>query len=62
MSAEPEPKDRSNEPDADKTADPRDLVIKPGYVADNDPNEVIDNPAVTPQMLDEKDQRGDLQR
>ena len=38
MSAEPKSKDR-NEPDADKTADPRDLVIKPGYVADNDPNE-----------------------
>ena len=37
----------------DKTVDVRDLVSKLGY--EKDPREVIENPAVTPQMLDESD-------
>jgi len=35
----------------DETVDVRDLVSKPEY--DKDPREVIENPAVTPQMLEE---------
>lgn len=47
----------------DQTYDSRDLVIKPGYAAEQDPKEVIDNPAVTPEMLNEargEDNRRDL--
>lgn len=48
---------------ADQTYDPRDLVIKPGYAAEGNPEEIIDNPAVTPEMLNEargEDNRRDL--
>jgi hypothetical protein len=37
----------------DNTFDVRDLVSKPDPV--KDPREVVENPAVTPQMLDESD-------
>lgn len=41
--------------------DPRDLVMKSGQVEDRE--ELIDNPAVAPQMPDDfKDLRGDLRR
>lgn len=36
---------------ADKTFDPRDLVSKGGY--QKNPREIIENPAVTPQMPEE---------
>lgn len=38
---------------ADDTVDVRDLVTTPHY--SKDPREVIENPAVTPQMIDESD-------
>jgi hypothetical protein len=38
----------------DKTVDPRDLVRKGGYR--KNPREIVENPAVTPQMLDEPQQ------
>ena len=34
----------------EETYDPRDLVIKPGYAATQNVDELIDNPAVTPEM------------
>lgn len=41
--------------------DPRDLVTKRGDIGD--PNELLTNPAVTPQMLDDRrDVRDDLKR
>lgn len=48
----------------EQTADVRDLVIKPGYATDSENAEnVIDNPAITPQMLDEhRGEREDLKR
>jgi hypothetical protein len=50
-----------NEPRDDKTYDPRDLVIKPGYDPETDPQEVVNNPLHTPQMLnDPGDLRDDL--
>ncbi|PSR16448.1 hypothetical protein C8255_17780 [filamentous cyanobacterium CCP3] len=39
-----------------ETFDPRDLVNKGGY--DKDPREIIDNPAVAPQMLDDRGNEG----
>jgi hypothetical protein len=39
-----------------KTFDPRDLVSKGGY--DKDPREIIENPAVSPQMLDDSPHDG----
>lgn len=48
---------------ADKTVDPRDLVMKPNYTADQNPQEVVNNPAVTPEMAnDPGDLRDDLRR
>ncbi|RZM78716.1 hypothetical protein [Leptolyngbya iicbica] len=44
---------KSTSASEDKTFDVRDLVSKPDY--EKDPREVIENPAVTPQMLDESD-------
>jgi len=35
----------------EETVDVRDLVSKPGY--EKDPREIIENPAVTPQMPEE---------
>lgn len=40
----------------EETFDPRDLVNKGGY--SKDPREIIDNPAVTPQMLDDRGHEG----
>jgi len=41
--------------------DPRDLVTKGGYT--KDPSEIVNNPAVTPQMLNEGENlRDDLKR
>ncbi|MGG6241875.1 hypothetical protein ACQ4N7_24905 [Nodosilinea sp. AN01ver1] len=40
----------------DETFDPRDLVTKGGY--DKDPREIIENPAVTPQMLGDRGHEG----
>jgi hypothetical protein len=41
--------------------DPRDLVMKPGDIGD--PKELLSNPAMTPQTLDERrDLRDDLRR
>lgn len=50
-----------NQQSEDRTYDPRDLVIKPGYSPDTNPQEVVDNPLHTPQMLnDSEDLRDDL--
>lgn len=44
-----------------KTIDPQDLVTKGGYTGD--PEEIITNPAVTPEMINEpSDVRDDLKR
>lgn len=50
------------DPDPDQQAiDPRDLVTKPGLAADQDPREIVSNPAVTPEMPNEPgDIRSDL--
>lgn len=41
--------------------EPRDLVMKGGYTLD--PEEIVDNPAVTPEMPEDfKDLRGDLRK
>lgn len=54
-------KQPKNQQSEDRTYDPRDLVIKPGYSPDTDPQEVVDNPLHTPQMLnDSEDLRDDL--
>lgn len=46
-----------NTPSVDEeTFDPRDLVNKGGY--DKDPREIVENPAVTPQMLDDRGNDG----
>jgi hypothetical protein len=58
---EQELKEKSNV--TDQTYDPRDLPIKPGYAAEKNAEEVVDNPAVTPEMLNEargEDNRRDL--
>ncbi len=48
---------------SEETVDSRDLVRKSGYAADSDPEEVIENPAVAPQMPNEpNDIRHDLSR
>lgn len=39
-----------------ETFDPRDLVNKGGY--NKDPREIIENPAATPQMLDDRRDEG----
>jgi hypothetical protein len=50
----------NSEPDQ-QAIDPRELVTKPGLAADQDPREVVSNPAVTPEMLNEPgDIRSDL--
>lgn len=49
-SSEPTSNSKSTE---DETFDVRDLVSKPNY--DKDPREVVENPAVTPQMPEEND-------
>ena len=43
--------DNAQSTDAE-TFDPRDLVNKGGY--DKDPKEILSNPAVAPQMLDDR--------
>jgi hypothetical protein len=40
----------------EETFDSRDLVNKGGY--DKDPREIVENPAVTPQMLDDRGNDG----
>lgn len=54
------PNSGPNGPDPDKldepVVDPRDLVNKGGYR--KHPREIVENPAVTPQMLDEPQQSG----
>ncbi len=52
--------DDQKQPDL-KAVDPRDLVSKPGY-GTADPREIIENPAVTPERLDDppSDLRSDL--
>lgn len=50
-------------PEQTPTVDPKDITMKPGYIADRDAEETVDNPAVTPQMPnDPSDDRGDLRR
>ena len=45
----------------EQTIDPRDLVSKGGY--DKDPREVVENPAVTPQMPEEsQDSQAGMER
>ncbi|MGQ4647142.1 hypothetical protein [Lyngbya aestuarii] len=45
----------------EEAVDPRDLVTKGGYT--KDPAEIVNNPAVTPQMLDDSEElRSDLKR
>ncbi|HAX87592.1 MAG TPA: hypothetical protein DCY91_15345 [Cyanobacteria bacterium UBA11370] len=40
---------------------PEDLVMKSGYIVERDPEEILSNPAVVPQMPDDRrDDRGDL--
>jgi hypothetical protein len=50
----------ANKPDPEeldkKAVDPRDLVNKGGYR--KHPREMVENPAVTPQMLDEPQESG----
>jgi hypothetical protein len=46
----------NTQPTDGKTFDPRDLVTKGGY--DKDPREIVENPAVTPQMLDDRGNDG----
>ena len=54
---ENQPNNPDNTQSADQeTFDPRDLVTKGGY--EKDPREIIDNPAVTPQMLGDRDNDG----
>ncbi|MGV2827304.1 hypothetical protein [Myxosarcina sp. GI1(2024)] len=53
--------DSNNQPriDRDKIVDPPELVNQPNFP--ENPEEVISNPAVAPQMLDDRrDLRGDL--
>ncbi|PSN11923.1 hypothetical protein C7293_22385 [filamentous cyanobacterium CCT1] len=55
--AENQPNNPDDTQSVDKeTFDPRDLVNKGGY--DKDPREIIENPAVTPQMLDDRGNEG----
>lgn len=61
----PEPENTEERPSnpAPKAVDPRDLVTKPGYIANSNPEEILDNPAVAPEMVDEnKSDRDDLRR
>lgn len=62
MSSQSEqPKEHSENSSTEEVVDSRDLVNKPSYIADGDPDEVVDNPAVTPSMLGEdKQPRTDL--
>lgn len=51
-----EPNTSKNSPqnpnsEEDKTVDARDLVSKSGF--QKEPREIVENPAVTPQMIDE---------
>jgi len=48
--------DAAETPDSidEQTVDPRDLVNKGGY--QKSPREIVEHPAVTPQMLDERRQ------
>jgi len=58
-SGSPDQKQTPN-PD-DQAIDPRDLVTKPGLGPNQDPREIVNNPAVTPEMLNEPgDIRGDV--
>ncbi|MGF1480691.1 MAG: hypothetical protein ACFB4I_14595 [Cyanophyceae cyanobacterium] len=60
VNSEPNSQQHAEQPEI---ADPRDLTIKPDYITEKKPEEVVDNPAVTPQMLDDnKAERGDLKR
>lgn len=53
------PSEHDAPPQKQKTVDPRDLVYTGGL--NRDPREVVENPAVTPQMLNEPgDLRDDL--
>lgn len=53
----PAPEDKQAKP-APKTVNPQDLVYSGG--SSGDPREIVENPAVTPQMLNEPgDLRGD---
>lgn len=55
------PNQPQNQQPEDRTYDPRDLVNKPSYSPDTNPEEVTDNPLHTPQMLDDsEDLRDDL--
>lgn len=50
---------------ADQIYDPRDLVIKPGYAAEQNVDELLSNPAVAPQSPNQtrgEDNREDLRR
>lgn len=48
-----------NQQKGDRTVDPRDLVYSGGYTGD--PREIVENPAVTPQMMNEPgDKRIDI--
>lgn len=68
MSNEPQKQSQSQNqeqtPNPDEQAiDPRDLVNKGGLPPDQDPQEIVNNPAVTPQMINEPgDLRSDLRR
>lgn len=45
----------------DRAVDPRDITMKPSYKSDKDPEEIVEDPAVTPQMPgDPDDLRDDL--
>lgn len=62
-SAEKNSKQEPTEQDSDlkDIVDVEDLVMKGGYTGD--PKEIVTNPAVTPQMIDEpSDLRDDLRR
>lgn len=51
QNANPKANSPSGEELDKQAVDPRDLVYKGGY--NKNPREVVENPAVTPQMLDE---------
>lgn len=61
MESERTPEPKQQEQDRDKTVDARDLAAKPENAFNPNPEEILDNPAVTPQTLDEpSDLRDDL--
>lgn len=51
----PDNKERDKKLEDDRLMDPQDLVYRGGY--QGNPREIVENPAVTPQMLNEP---GDL--